>query len=154
MKKVALVMGSESDRPVVESSLEYFEYFGIPVDVLVMSAHRTPIQVQEFAVHAEENGYGVIVACAGMAAHLPGVIAAYTTLPVIGVPLSGSDLQGVDALYAMVQMPAGVPVATVAIGKAGARNAAVLAAQILALSEPKIAEKLKAFKDNHCRIPS
>lgn len=154
MKKVALVMGSESDRPVVESSLEYFEYFGIPVDVLVMSAHRTPTQVQEFAVRAEENGYGVIVACAGMAAHLPGVIAAYTTLPVIGVPLSGSDLQGVDALYAMVQMPAGVPVATVAIGKAGARNAAVLAAQILALSEPKIAEKLKAFKDNHCRIPS
>ncbi len=152
MKKVAIIMGSESDRETVSASLEYYEYFGIPLDIRVMSAHRTPEQVQQFAKTAAEEGYGVIVACAGMAAHLPGVIAAYTTLPVIGVPLAGSELNGVDALYSIVQMPAGVPVATVAIGKAGARNAAVLAAQILALSDKTLAGKLGEFKERGCKL--
>lgn len=153
MKKIALLMGSESDRPTVESSFDYFKYFGIQADVLVLSAHRNPDEVAKFAQEAQENGYGILVACAGMAAHLGGVIAAHTTLPVIGVPLDGSALSGVDALYSMVQMPAGVPVATMAIGKAGARNAAVLAAQILALFDDGIAAKLKEFKKNGCKLP-
>lgn len=153
MSKVAIIMGSESDRPVVEEALPYLEYFGIAADVHVMSAHRTPHAVQEFASAARENGYAAIIACAGMAAHLPGVIAAYTTLPVIGVPLAGSALNGVDALYAIVQMPAGVPVATMAIGKAGTRNAAIFAAQIIALSDETVAQKLQTFKANQCRLP-
>lgn len=152
MKKVAIILGSESDRETVNASLDYYEYFGIPLDIRVMSAHRNPEQVQQFAKTAAEEGYGVIVACAGMAAHLPGVIAAYTTLPVIGVPLGGSELNGVDALYSIVQMPAGVPVATVAIGKAGARNAAVLATQILALSDKSLAGKLGEFKKQGCKL--
>ncbi len=152
MKKVAIIMGSESDRAVVQTSLAYYEYFDISVDIKVMSAHRNPEQVQDFAKNAIKNGYGVIVACAGMAAHLPGVIAAYTTLPVIGVPLSGSELQGIDSLYSIVQMPAGVPVAAMAIGKAGLRNAAVLAAQILAQSDTAISEKLVEFKKMGCKI--
>ncbi len=154
MKKVAIIMGSESDRPVVETSLAYYHFFDIPVEVFVMSAHRDPDRVHQFARSARENGYGLIVACAGMAAHLPGVIAAFTTLPVIGVPLAGSELNGVDALYSIVQMPAGVPVATMGIGKSGVRNAAVLAAEILALSDPKIEEKLISFKQNGCKLPS
>lgn len=147
-------MGSESDRKVIETSLPYYQFFGIPVDVMVMSAHRTPEKVHEFVKNARGNGYGVIVACAGMAAHLAGVAAAYTTLPVIGVPLAAGELQGVDALYSMVQMPAGVPVATMGIGKAGARNAAVLAAEILSLIHPEIEEKLNEFKQNECKLPS
>lgn len=145
-------MGSESDRKVVETSVDFYKFFGIPVDIYVMSAHRTPDKVHQFASTARDNGYGVIVACAGMAAHLPGVVAAFTTLPVIGVPLSGSDLQGVDALYAIVQMPAGVPVATMAIGKAGAKNAAVFAAQMLALEDPAIHQKLIEFKEKECKL--
>lgn len=152
MKKVAILMGSESDRKVVETSVDFYKFFGIPVDIYVMSAHRTPDKVHQFASTARDNGYGVIVACAGMAAHLPGVVAAFTTLPVIGVPLSGSDLQGVDALYAIVQMPAGVPVATMAIGKAGAKNAAVFAAQMLALEDPAIHQKLIEFKEKECKL--
>lgn len=152
MKKVAILMGSESDRAVLESSLPYYEFFGIPVEMHVMSAHRTPGKVHDFAGSAREKGYGVIVACAGMAAHLPGVVAAYTTLPVIGVPLAGGELNGVDALYSIVQMPAGVPVATMGIGKAGARNAAVLAAEILGLSDSTIAQKLTRFKQQECKI--
>jgi 5-(carboxyamino)imidazole ribonucleotide mutase len=152
MKKVAIMMGSESDRAVVNTSLEYYEFFGIPVEILVMSAHRTPEQVQHFAKNAQNDGFGVIVACAGMAAHLPGVVAAYTTLPVIGVPLAPGHLNGLDALYSIVQMPAGVPVATMAIGKAGVRNAAVFAAEILALTDGKIAEKLLEFKKRGCKI--
>ena len=151
--KVALLMGSESDRPIVEEALPYFRYFGIEVEMKVMSAHRTPEHVREFAQSAAENGYKVIIACAGMAAHLPGVVAAYTTLPVIGVPLPNPVLQGQDALLSMVQMPAGVPVATMAIGKAGVRNAAILAAQILALQDKAIQQKLQRFKQNQCRIP-
>ncbi len=152
MKKVAILMGSESDRKIVETSLPYYEFFGIPVEVHVMSAHRTPGKVHTFASNAAQNGFGIIVACAGMAAHLPGVVSAYTTLPVIGVPLSAGDLQGVDALYSIVQMPAGVPVATMGIGKAGAKNAAVLAAEILALSDETIAEKLVQFKNQECKV--
>lgn len=152
MKKVAIIMGSESDRAVVNSSLEYFEFFKVPVEVLVMSAHRTPELVQEFAKNARKNGFGIIVACAGMAAHLPGVVAAYTTLPVIGVPLASGELNGLDSLYSIVQMPAGVPVATMGIGKAGVRNAAVLAAEILALSDEKIAARLDEFKKKGCKV--
>ena len=152
MKKVAILMGSESDRAVLETSLPYYEFFGIPVEMHVMSAHRTPGKVHDFAGKARENGYGVIVACAGMAAHLPGVVAAYTTLPVIGVPLASGELNGVDSLYSIVQMPAGVPVATMGIGKSGARNAAVLAAEILGLSDEAIAQKLTRFKQQE--LPS
>ena len=152
MKKVAILMGSESDRAVLETSLPYYEFFGIPVEMHVMSAHRTPGKVHEFAGKARENGYGVIVACAGMAAHLPGVVAAYTTLPVIGVPLASGELNGVDSLYSIVQMPAGVPVATMGIGKSGARNAAVLAAEILGLSDEAITQKLNRFKQQECKI--
>ncbi len=153
MPKVAIIMGSESDRAIMEEALPYLEYFGIEADVRVMSAHRTPDRVQEFVSKAKANGYAAIIAGAGMAAHLPGVAAAYTTLPVIGVPLAGSALNGVDALYAIVQMPAGVPVATMAIGKAGARNAAIFAAQLIALQDKTIAEKLDQFKTNQCRLP-
>lgn len=152
MEKVAILMGSESDRSIVETSLPYFQYFGIQADVFVMSAHRNPEDVQKFSKEAKSNGYAMIVACAGMAAHLGGVVAAHTTLPVIGVPLDGSALNGIDALYSMVQMPAGVPVATMAIGKAGARNAAVFAAQILSLSDKDILNKMREFKKNGCRI--
>ncbi len=152
MKKVAIIMGSESDRETVNASLPYYEYFGIPVDVRVMSAHRNPGAVQSFVSQAAQNGYGVIVGCAGMAAHLPGVIASFTTLPVIGVPLDGSALSGVDALYSIVQMPAGVPVGCMAVGKAGARNAAVYAAQILALDDEEIRKKLAAFKKEGCKL--
>ena len=154
MKKVAIIMGSESDKPVVESSIEYYNYFGIDAEMRVMSAHRNPDDVQKFSKNARNEGYCIIVACAGMAAHLGGVIASHTTLPVIGVPLSGSELKGVDALYSMVQMPAGVPVATMAIGKSGARNAAVFAAEVLSLADENIAFKLDQFKKNGCRLPS
>ncbi len=153
MAKVAIIMGSESDRAVVSEALPFLKYFRIEADMMVMSAHRTPEEVQRFAGNAQQNGYDVIIACAGMAAHLPGVIAAYTTLPVIGVPLAAGALNGQDALYAIVQMPAGVPVATMAIGKAGVRNAAIFTAQILALHEPDIAGRMQEFKKNKCRIP-
>ena len=145
-------MGSPSDKDVMAAAEEYLDYFGIGFDVFVMSAHRTPEQTAEFARGAQEKGYSAVIAGAGMAAHLPGVIAAYTTLPVIGVPLGGSALQGVDALYAIVQMPAGVPVATMAIGKAGARNAAVYCAHIGALTDTELANKLTAFRKNGCKL--
>ena len=151
--KVAIVMGSESDRPIAEEALPYLKYFNLKYEVLVMSAHRTPGKVREFAAQAKEHGYEVIIACAGLAAHLPGVIASYTTLPVIGVPLAAGSLQGQDALFSIVQMPAGVPVAGMAIGKAGARNAAIFAVQILALKYHDVMEKLVQFKQNECRIP-
>lgn len=150
--KVAVVMGSSSDREVVEKSRPYFEYFGIEVEYKVMSAHRNPDEVKEFAKNAADNGYQAIVACAGMAAHLGGVIAAFTTLPVLGVPLGGSALNGVDALYSMVQMPAGVPVATFAIGSAGAKNAAVFAAQIGAVTDPELRRKLEEFKKRGSKL--
>jgi len=144
MKKVAIVMGSDSDAPVMLSGLETLERFGIESEVEVMSAHRTPDRVREWALGARQRDIGVIIAGAGAAAHLAGFIAAHTTLPVIGVPLDASSLHGADALYSTVQMPAGIPVACMAIGKAGATNAAILAAEILSVSDEALTEKLAA----------
>ncbi len=144
MKKVAVIMGSDSDLPVVADAIKKLKEFEIPFEVKVLSAHRTPAQAEQFASTAAENGFGVIIAAAGKAAHLGGVIAAYTTLPVIGLPIKSSTLDGLDSLLSIVQMPSGIPVATVAIN--GAANAAILAAQILALSENTLAEKLAAYK--------
>ena len=146
--KVAILMGSTSDRGVMENCQEALDYFGIQYEVYVMSAHRDPEKVTAFVSTAEDKGFSVIIAGAGMAAHLPGVAAAQTTLPVIGVPLEASSLGGVDALYSIVQMPPGIPVATVAIGKAGARNAGILAAQILALNDPDLAGQIKRFRQS------
>lgn len=146
MNKVALLLGSSSDEPVMKGCLEYLEKFGIPHDLRITSAHRQPDETVAFVKAAEQNGYAVIIAAAGMSAHLAGVAAAHTVLPVIGVPLEGSPLHGVDALYSTVQMPAGVPVATMAIGSAGGKNAAVLAAEILALHDPPLRERLLAFR--------
>lgn len=143
-KKVAIIMGSDSDFPVVKDAAVELKKLGIPYEVHVMSAHRTPEEASEFAKNAKKNGFGVIISAAGMAAHLGGVLAAQTILPVIGIPVSGSRLDGMDALLATVQMPKGIPVATVAINGAG--NAGILAAQMLALSDDTIAEKLKKMK--------
>lgn len=144
MKKVAIVMGSDSDYKVVEKAIKRLKDLNIETTVHVMSAHRTPERAGAFAKSTKENGYGVLIAAAGMAAHLAGVLAAYTTLPVIGLPVSATNLDGLDALLATVQMPSGVPVATVAIN--GADNAALLAAQILALSDETLAGKLIQMK--------
>jgi len=150
---VAVVMGSTSDRPIMQECTRHLDYFGIAFQEFVLSAHRTPDATAQFAREARSKGIKVIIAGAGMAAHLPGVIAAHTTLPVIGVPLAGSALNGVDALYSMVQMPSGVPVATMGIGKAGAINAAVLTAEILGMADEKIHQKLLAFKQQGCKLP-
>ena len=144
MKKVAVIMGSDSDLPVVQKCLDQLKKFGIPFEAHVFSAHRTPALVEKFASSAKDNGFGVIIAAAGKAAHLGGVIAAYTTLPVIGIPIKSSTMDGLDSLLSMVQMPGGIPVATVAID--GAQNAAILAAQILAISDDTLAAKLDDFK--------
>jgi len=143
MKKVAVIMGSDSDLPVLEKVFKKLKDFDIPFEAHVMSAHRTPQRAADFATNAQKNGFGVIIAAAGMAAHLAGVLAAHTILPVIGLPIK-SSLDGLDALLAIVQMPPGIPVATVAID--GADNAAILAAQILAVSDYTVAEKLNAMK--------
>lgn len=143
-KKVAVIMGSDSDLPVVTPAVERLKGLGIPFEAHVMSAHRTPEAAAEFSKHAEENGFGVIIAAAGKAAHLAGVLAAHTTLPVIGIPIKSSTLDGLDALLATVQMPSGIPVATVAID--GADNAAILAAQMLALSDEGLRARLSAMK--------
>lgn len=137
-------MGSDSDLPVLEPAFKKFKEFGIPFEAHVMSAHRTPARACEFATNARNNGFGVIIAAAGKAAHLAGVLAAYTTLPVIGIPVKSSTLDGLDALLSTVQMPAGIPVATVAID--GAENAAILAVQIIALGDDALAEKLTKMK--------
>lgn len=146
LAKVAVLLGSKSDEQVMQGCLEYLAKFGIQYDLRISSAHRQPEETAAFVKGAESSGYRLIIAAAGMAAHLPGVAASHTTLPVIGVPLEGSALNGVDALYSIVQMPAGIPVATVAIGSAGAKNAAVLAAEILALQDGAIKERLLAFR--------
>ena len=138
-------MGSTSDLPVMEKAAKFFDEMEIPFEINALSAHRTPDAVESFAKGAKERGIKVIIAGAGMAAALPGVIAASTTLPVIGVPVKGSVLDGVDAVYSMLQMPRGIPVATVAIN--GAMNAAILAIQMLALSDNELAEKLAAYKE-------
>ena len=145
MKKVAVIMGSDSDLPVVEKAINVLSEFGIPFEVHVYSAHRTPAEAAEFSRSAREKGFGVIIAAAGKAAHLAGAIAANTTLPVVGIPIKSSTLDGLDALLSTVQMPSGIPVATVAID--GAENAALFAAEILAVEEPSIAEKLKERRD-------
>ena len=137
-------MGSDSDLPVVEKAFAVLKEYGVPFEAHVMSAHRTPEAVQSFVGSARENGFGVVIACAGMAAHLAGVCAAATTLPVIGVPVKGGMLDGLDALLSTVQMPTGIPVATVAIG--GAKNAGILAAEILALGDEALAAKLDAYR--------
>ena len=137
-------MGSDSDLPVVEKGIKMVQKFGVEVEVRVISAHRTPQAAEEFAKTAEERGVGVIIAAAGKAAHLGGVIAAYTTLPVIGLPIKSSTLDGLDSLLSIVQMPPGIPVATVAID--GAENAGILAVQMLALSNVELKNKLKAYK--------
>ena len=140
MKKVAVLMGSDSDLPIVEKGINVLRDYGIPFEVHVYSAHRTPKEAAEFVSGAKANGFGVIIAAAGMAAHLAGAVAANTTLPVIGIPISCKNTGGMDALLATVQMPSGIPVATVAID--GAANAGHLAAQILALSDDVLAEKI------------
>ena len=140
-KKVAFIMGSDSDLPVVQKAIDKLRAFGIPVEAHVMSAHRTPEKAAAFAAAAADNGFGVIIAAAGKAAHLAGVLAAHTTLPVIGIPIKSSTLDGLDALLATVQMPSGIPVAI-----DGAENAAILAAQMLALSDDALAAQLKTMK--------
>lgn len=144
MKKVGIVMGSDSDLPVLEKSVATLKNYGVPYEMHVYSAHRTPEEAKNFAVNAENNGFGVIIAAAGKAAHLAGAIAANTTLPVIGIPVKASVLDGMDALLSTVQMPSGIPVATVAID--GAENAALLAIQILAVSDEELSRKLKAAR--------
>ena len=145
MKKVAVIMGSDSDLKVVEKAILTLKDYGVQTEVHVYSAHRTPVQAKEFTAKARDNGIGVIIACAGKAAHLAGAIAANTTLPVIGIPIKASVLDGMDALLSTVQMPAGIPVATVAID--GAENAALLAIQILAVEDKELADKLQKARD-------
>ncbi len=142
MKKVGIIMGSDSDLPVVEKAIDILKELEIPFEVHVYSAHRTPVEAKEFSVNARANGFGAIIAAAGKAAHLAGAIAANTTLPVIGIPIKSSTLDGLDALLSTVQMPGGIPVATVAID--GAQNAALLAAQIIAVEDAALAAKLDA----------
>ncbi len=140
MKKVGIIMGSDSDLPIIQKTTDMLRGLSIPFEVHVYSAHRTPVEARDFALNARSNGFGVLIAAAGMAAHLAGAIAANSTLPVIGIPCKGPVLDGMDALLATVQMPTGIPVATVAIN--GGANAALLAAQILAVSDEELARKL------------
>ena len=144
IRKVAVIMGSDSDFPVVKKAVNKLKDFGVPYEVHVMSAHRTPDEACNFAKNARKNGFGVIIAAAGMAAHLAGVLAANTTLPVIGIPIKSAAFDGMDALLATVMMPTGIPVATVAVDGAG--NAGVLAVEMLALSDDALAEKLEDMK--------
>lgn len=144
MKKVGIVMGSASDLPVIKKAVDTLKNLEIPYEVHVFSAHRTPDAAAEFSVNAKNNGFGVLIAAAGMAAHLAGAIAARTTLPVIGIPCKGANLDGLDALLSTVMMPSGVPVATVAVD--GGANAALLAAEILALSDDDLTQKLNALR--------
>lgn len=140
MKKVGIIMGSDSDLPVVQKGIDKLKEYGVPFEVHVYSAHRTPVEAKEFSANARANGFGAIIAAAGMAAHLAGAIAANTTLPVIGIPVKSKNFDGMDALLSTVQMPTGIPVATVAVD--GAANAALLAIQILAVSDAELAKKL------------
>jgi 5-(carboxyamino)imidazole ribonucleotide mutase len=146
MLQVAVMMGSESDRPDMQGTVDVLEQMGLEYEVVAMSAHRTPEKVMEYAASARDRGIKVIIAGAGGAAALPGTVAAWTTLPVIGVPLTSSELNGVDALYAIAQMPPGIPVATVAIGSWGARNAGFLATQIIGLTDEKAKDAYEAYR--------
>ena len=147
MSKVLILIGSKTDEPVMKESVRYLEWFGIQTDMYVASAHRDPKKVVKLTESAQADGYRVIIAAAGMAAALPGVVAAHTQLPVLGVPLEGGLPGGIDALYSIVQMPPGLPVGTLAVGKAGARNASVLAARIIAHDDSSVAKKLEEFKE-------
>lgn len=144
MKKTAIIMGSDSDLPVVKDAVDVLKEFGVPFEVHVYSAHRTPEEAKSFAASAKENGFGVIIAAAGKAAHLAGALAANTTLPVVGIPIKSSALDGMDALLSTVQMPPGVPVATVGIN--GAKNAALLAVQMLSLESEELSAALTAYR--------
>ena len=149
MKKVGIIMGSDSDLPIIQKAVDVLKAFEIPYEVHIYSAHRTPVEARDFAISAREDGFGVLIAAAGMAAHLAGAIAANTTLPVIGIPCKSSVLDGMDALLSTVQMPTGIPVATVAIN--GGANAALLAAQILAVSDCDLAKKLDEKRANDAK---
>lgn len=149
MKKVGIVMGSDSDLPIIQKTVDTLKSFDIPFEVHIYSAHRTPVEARDFAISARDNGFGVLIAAAGMAAHLAGAIAANTTLPVIGIPCKSSVLDGMDALLSTVQMPSGIPVATVAIN--GGANAALLAAQILAVCDSELAAKLNMKRSNDAK---
>jgi len=153
MAEIAVLLGSNSDLKFWEDSKSYLDYFGIEADLHILSAHRTPEQVAEFARKAPAAGYKILIAGAGMAAHLAGALAAHSILPVLGVPLPGGVLDGMDALLATVQMPAGVPVATFAIGSAGMRNACIFAVQILSLQDRLLQDKLTSFKAQGARLP-
>ena len=142
MRKIGIVMGSDSDMPIVKKAMDTLESFGVPYEVHIYSAHRTPVEARDFALNARVNGFGAIIAAAGMAAHLAGAIAANTTLPVVGIPCKSTNLDGIDALLSTVQMPSGIPVATVAIN--GAVNAALLCIQMLAIEDAELASKLDA----------
>ncbi len=151
MKKIGIIMGSDSDLPVVQKGIEKLEEYGVPYEVHVYSAHRTPVEAKEFSVNARSNGFGAIIAAAGMAAHLAGAIAANTTLPVIGIPVKSKNFDGMDALLSTVQMPSGIPVATVAVD--GAANAALLAIEMLAITDDELAQKLdKARADGAKKV--
>lgn len=150
MKKVGILMGSDSDLPIVEKGIEVLKAYGVPLEVHVYSAHRTPLEAEEFAKNARNNGFGVIICAAGMAAHLAGVIAAGTTLPVIGIPCSSKVLDGMDSLLSTVMMPPGIPVATVGIN--GAKNAALLAIQILSIEDETLAVKLAKERENNKKV--
>ena len=143
--KAALFMGSDADWPIMKPAVEFLKEFGVEVDVIVASAHRTPAKVHEYAENARENGVGVIIAAAGAAAHLAGVIASYTTLPVIGVPINATPLNGLDALLSTVQMPSGIPVATMAVN--GAKNAAVFALEIFGAGDAAVAKQLEGYRE-------
>jgi phosphoribosylaminoimidazole carboxylase PurE protein len=145
--KVLILMGSDSDLPILEETARIFDDFAVPFRMTVASAHRTPARTLKLIRDAEKDGVQVIIGAAGMAAHLPGVLASHTVLPVIGIPLDASPLKGMDALLSIVQMPPGIPVATVSVGKAGAKNAALLAIQILALNDPELTGKLRNHRE-------
>ena len=150
MKKVGIIMGSDSDLPIVKKATDMLSTLDIPFEVHVYSAHRTPVEARDFALNARKNGFGVLIAAAGMAAHLAGAIAAHTTLPVIGIPCKGGMMDGLDALLSTVQMPTGIPVATVALN--GAANAALLAAQIIAVEDTDLAAKLDAKRASDAAV--
>ena len=151
-KKVAILLGSESDLKYVEASKEYFDYFSVEYEVHILSAHRTPGKVAEFASNARSNGYSILIGAAGMAAHLAGALKAHSTLPVLGVPLPGGILDGLDSLLATLQMPKGVPVATMTVGKTGFINAAILCAEIFSIEDDSLSEKLNLFKENGAKL--
>lgn len=152
--KIAILAGSPSDEKYITPAYEYFDYFGISYETKFLSAHRNPDEVSQFARHARQEGYSLLIGSAGMAAHLAGALAAHSDLPILGVPMPGGLSDGVDALFSTVQMPKGVPVATFAVGKAGMINAAIFTAQMLSLSSADILEKLVRFKSNACKLPN